>query len=135
MMSLHSREAANKSLERFASIPDRAVPLEVGEKVLARWKEHNYQGRLWPAEVVGIDLTGDSPTYSLVFTDDTSKILGHEDANCPLQYIWRTNGEQPAAMAKKVVKKEAQKGSCCEQRRNYLPSFLWQDSQCNFGTW
>ena len=64
-----------------------------------------------------------SNSYSLVFTNETSKLLGHVDTDCPLDYIWRTNGEKPAAMAKKVVKKRRKAPAANSEETTFLPFY------------
>jgi hypothetical protein len=86
------RKAHNQPLVRYAAIPSEH-DLRVNEEVKAKWKGLGYQGSLWPARVVSIDV--ENQTYGLVFTDQTSQLLGHVDDTCPWTCVWRFNGIQP----------------------------------------
>ena len=86
------RKAHNQQLLRYAAIPSEHA-LRVNEVVKAKWKGLGYQGSLWPARVVRIDV--ENQTYGLVFTDQTSQLLEHVDDTCPWTCVWRFNGTQP----------------------------------------
>jgi hypothetical protein len=86
------RKAQNQQLVRYAAIPSKHA-LMVNEQVKATWKGLGYQGSFYPARVVKVNV--ENQTYGLVFTDQTSQLLEHEDDSCPWTCVWRLNGIQP----------------------------------------